>query len=181
MNAVDFEEITLPHSKDLYRAATRLVGNSSDAEDVLQETYLQAWRSIERFQEGTNIRAWLYKILFHVVSHHRRKCWKFTQPWSVDDEPCWEETLVYTEPVAQQLTDEDVLAAFDRVPSIFAEAVLLADVEEFSYAEIASILNIPIGTVMSRLYRGRKMLAKELEGYARSIRVAARESLSAAA
>lgn len=181
MNVVDFEEIALPHSRDLYRTAVRLVGNSSDAEDVLQETYLQAWRSIDRFEAGTNIRAWLYRIMFHVASHHRRKNWKFAQPWNEEDESRWEETLVFTEPVSQQLTDEDVLAAFDRIPSAFRDAVLLADVDDFSYAEIAAILQIPIGTVMSRLYRGRKLLAKELEGYARSCGILTETRLQMAA
>ncbi len=181
MKVEDFEEIALPHSRDLYRTAVRLAGNSVDAEDVVQETYLQAWRSIGRFEVGTNIRAWLYRIMFHVASHHRRKSWKFAQPWSEEDESRWEETLVYSEPVTQHLTDEDVLAAFDRIPSGFRDAVLLADVNEFSYAEIATILQIPIGTVMSRLYRGRKLLAKELEGYAKSCGIMTAEPIQLAA
>ncbi len=181
MTVMEFEEIAMPHSNDLYRSARRLVRNNADAEDVIQETYLQAWRSIGRFEEGTNIRAWLYKILFHVASHHRRKTWKFARPWTEEEEGRWEETLVYTEPISQELTDEDVLAAFERIPSIFRETVLLADVSEFSYAEIAAILEIPIGTVMSRLYRGRKLLARELAGYARSLGIHAEALLPAAA
>jgi RNA polymerase sigma-70 factor (ECF subfamily) len=168
MKVEDFEAIALPHSQSLFRTALRVIGNRAEAEDIVQETFLQAWRSIERFTPGTNIRAWLYKILFHVVSHHRRKWLKFDCGWNNEDEGRWEDSLVYEAPVEQRLTDEDVIAAFDKIPAQYRAVIMLADVQEFSYKEISSILQIPIGTVMSRLNRGRKILAEELKDFAKS-------------
>lgn len=169
MKVEDFEYIALPHSNDLFRAALRVIGNRAEAEDIVQETYLQAWRCIDRFTPGTNIRAWMYKILFHVISHQRRKWVKFDNGWAGEnDEPCWMETVAYEAPVSQHLEDEEVLAAFDKLPEQYRTVILLADVEEFSYKEISALLEIPIGTVMSRLNRGRKLLAKALSQYAAS-------------
>ena len=156
----DFEAVALPHLNDLYRTARRTVGNSTDAEDVVQETYLQAWKSFHRFAAGTNIRAWLFKILFHVASHHRRKLFKF-KPADVSDETL-AETVAYEPSPAPDLRDEEVLAALEQVPQNYRTVLLLADVQEFSYKEIADILHIPIGTVMSRLSRGRGALRNAL-------------------
>ena len=159
-----FETAALPHLNDLYRAARHTLGNQTEAEDVVQETFLQAWKSFERFTPGTNCRAWLFKILFHVIQHHRRKSWRLQLLG--EQEEFLLETLTYEAPIAQRLSDEDVLAALDRVPEHFRAVILLADVEEFAYKEIAQILNVPIGTVMSRLNRGRKLLRQELAAYA---------------
>ncbi len=154
-----FEAVALPHLRDLQRTAACILGHRSDAEDVVQETYLQAWKSFHRFTPGTNCRAWLFRILFHVISHHRRK---------------WLSRLVFQEPavlegalsspttVPEHLTDEEILAALRSIPRQFAEVVLLADVQEFSYREIQETLEIPIGTVMSRLSRGRQLLRARL-------------------
>ena len=161
-----FEEEAMPHLNDLFRTALRVTGDRGAAEDAIQEVYLQAWRSYERFEAGTNCRAWLYKILFHCVSHQRRK-W-FRLPLLKETEEFLETNLVQPEPVPQHVTDEEILAALDGIPQEFRSVVLLVDVEEFAYKEVAGILSIPIGTVMSRLSRGRGLLRKRLEGAARS-------------
>lgn len=155
-----FEAEAMPHLNDLFRTATRLTGERGQAEDVLQEVYLQAWRSFEKFEAGTNCRAWLYKILFHCVSHHRRK-W-FRLPLLKENEEHLETNLVQPESVPEHLTDEEILGALDGIPADFRNVVLLVDVDEFAYKEVADILGIPIGTVMSRLSRGRGLLRKRL-------------------
>jgi RNA polymerase sigma-70 factor (ECF subfamily) len=160
----DFETVALPHMNDLYRAARHTLGNQTEAEDIVQETYLQAWKSFHRFEPGTNCRAWLFKILFHVVNHHRRKAWRLQL--LAEGEEYLFDTLTYEPPVPHELRDEEVLAALKRVPEHFRAVILLADVEEFAYKEIAQMLSIPIGTVMSRLNRGRKLLRQELAGFA---------------
>jgi RNA polymerase sigma-70 factor (ECF subfamily) len=167
MNLKEFEAAALPHLNDLFRMAKHTLASREEAEDVVQETYLQAWKSFHRFELGTNCRAWLYKILFHVMQHHRRKLYKFTRV-TESEEASLEERLVYQPPIPQHLCDEDVLAALQTIPQHYREVVLLADVEAFSYQEISDTLNIPAGTVMSRLNRGRKLLRKELAQLAQS-------------
>jgi len=161
-----FEAEAMPHLNDLFRTALRLTGERGSAEDVLQEVYLQAWRSFDHFEPGTNCRAWLYKILFHCVSHHRRKWFRF--PLLKETEEFLEATLIAPVHVSSQVTDGDILRALDDIPSDFRSVVLLVDVEEFAYKEVAGILSIPIGTVMSRLSRGRTLLRKRLAGVAAS-------------
>jgi RNA polymerase sigma-70 factor, ECF subfamily len=161
-----FEEEAMPHLNDLFRTALRVTGDRGAAEDAIQEVYLQAWRSYERFEAGTNCRAWLYKILFHCVSHQRRKWFRF--PLLKETEEFLETNLVQPEAIPQHVTDEEILMALDGIPQEFRSVVLLVDVEEFAYKEVAGILSIPIGTVMSRLSRGRGLLRKRLEGAARS-------------
>lgn len=160
----EFESAAMPHMNDLYRTARRTLGNQAEAEDVVQETYLQAWKSFHRFEPGTNIRAWMYKIMFHVIQHHRRKSYRLVT--LKEEEEFVFDQLIYEPPVPQELRDEDVLAALDRVPQHFRSVILLADVQEFSYKEIAETLSIPMGTVMSRLNRGRQMLRTHLAGFA---------------
>lgn len=157
----DFETLALPHLNDLFRVARRTMGCTEYAEDLVQETYLQAWKSFHRFEPGTNIRAWLFKILFHVQSHHRQKVFRF-KPAEMSEEMI-AETLPYQAPPPDGLRDEEILAALDQVPLKFRAVLLLADVQEFSYKEIAAILQVPIGTVMSRLSRGRGMLRDALQ------------------
>lgn len=169
----DFEAEALPHMDDLFRTARRVLGNQSEAEDVVQETFLQAWKSFERFELGTNCRAWLYKIMFNVIQHNRRKRFSFNLKSTRDDNVELEAALVYEPPVPQQLTDEDVIAAFDRIPRQYREVLVLADVQDFSYKEVAETLNIPQGTVMSRLNRGRKLLRVELAEFSQSYGVPA--------
>jgi RNA polymerase sigma-70 factor (ECF subfamily) len=161
-----FEVEAMPHVNDLFRTALRMTRERSQAEDVLQEVYLQAWRSFERFEAGTNCRAWLYRILFHCVSHQRRKWFRF--PLLKKNEEYLETNLVQPAAVAQEITDGEILAALNRLPSDFRSVVLLVDVEEFAYKEVAGILAIPIGTVMSRLSRGRGLLRQHLADLART-------------
>ena len=159
----EFEMLTMPHMNDLYRTARRTLGNTVEAEDVVQETYLQAWKSFHRFELGTNIRAWMFKIMFHVISHHRRKTFRLVTV-SEEEEYLFEQ-LAYEPPVPAELRDEDLLAALKRVPENFRTVLLLADVQEFSYREIQEILGIPIGTVMSRLSRGRPLRRNQLASF----------------
>lgn len=157
----DFEAAALPHLNDLYRTAARLVASRSLAEDLVQETYLQAWKSFHKFTMGTNCRAWLFKILLNKVNHHRSGWLNLLK--RNEELP---EALMYESPVPEHLRDEEVLAALEKIPQCYREAVLLADVQEFSYKETAFILKVRIGTVMSRLSRGRKLLRAELGGVA---------------
>ncbi len=155
-----FEESALPHTRELLGTARRLVGSAQEAEDLVQETLLQAWKSFSRFQPGTNCRAWLFKILVNVVHHHRRK-W-FNTTWIWRDDEFLKETLASKPAPFEALTDEEVIAAVNQLPAHYRETVLLADIQEYSYKEIAQILEIPIGTVMSRLNRGRGLLRSSL-------------------
>ncbi len=161
-----FEAEAMPHLNDLFRTATRLVQDRVRAEDIVQEVYYQAWRSFDRFERGTNCRAWLYRILFHCVNHHRRKWFRF--PLLKEREEFLENNLTYTPPVNQTLTDSAILKALDEIAADYKAVVLLVDVEEFSYKEAADVLSVPIGTVMSRLSRGRRMLREKLTDVARS-------------
>lgn len=165
-----FETEAMPHLNDIFRTATRVLGERGRAEDVVQEVYLQAWKSFDRFEAGTNCRAWLFKILFHCVNHHRRKWFRF--PLLKENEEFLEANLTYSPPVPDHLTDEEILTALEKIPTDFRSVVLLVDVEEFAYKEAADILQVPIGTVMSRLSRGRRLLREQLVDVARSYGIA---------
>jgi RNA polymerase sigma-70 factor, ECF subfamily len=166
-----FERDVLPILPNLYGAALRLTRNPQDAEDLVQETYLRAFRGFVGFEEGTNLRAWMYRILMNTFINTYRK--KQREPVTVADEEI-EDWFLYDRlgesgveasaenEVLERIPDEDVQRALEALPENFRMAVLLADVEGFSYKEIAEILDIPIGTVMSRLHRGRKALQKAL-------------------
>jgi len=160
----EFEAVTVPHLNDLYRTAVRLVRDRTEAQDLVQQVYMQAWKAFHRFEPGTNCRAWLFKILINEVRHYRRR-W-FNTKTVPEAEQSLEETLAFEPSVPEHLQDEDVLAALDEVPREFREVILLADVQEFSYKEIAEMLGVPLGTVMSRLSRGRKQLRVKLAEYA---------------
>ena len=160
-----FEAEALPHLNNIFRAALRMVGDNARAEDVAQEVYLQAWQSFQRFEPGTNCHAWLFKILFHCVNHDRRKWLRFRLMHESDVDT--EANLVHIEPIPERLTDNDILGALDRLPSDYRAIVLIVDVEEFSYKDASQILSIPLGTVMSRLSRGRKLLREQLGEVAR--------------
>jgi RNA polymerase sigma-70 factor (ECF subfamily) len=167
------EAEALTHLDALYRTALRLSRNAQDAEDLVQETYLNAFRSLDRFEEGTNLRAWLFRILNNAfISQYRRR--KRRPSSSIEDVT---EYYLYDhlveggaaprtenpeQEVLDRIGDESVLRALEDLPVEFRQVELLADVEGFSYREIADILNIPIGTVMSRLYRARRRLQKML-------------------
>jgi RNA polymerase sigma-70 factor, ECF subfamily len=166
-----FEREVLPLLPNLYSAALRMTRNPADAEDLVQETYLRAYRGFSGFEEGTNLRAWMYRILTNTFINSYRK--KQREPVTVQDDDLDEWYLFDklgengVEPSAEaevirSMPDEDVQKALEALPEGFRLAVLLADVEGFSYKEIAEILGIPIGTVMSRLHRGRRALEKAL-------------------
>ncbi len=161
----EFEMAALPHVNDLLRTAARLTRSRTEAEDLVQEVYLQAWKSFHRFEPGTNCRAWLFKILLNKLYRQRRKWFQFR---AIDDGERVIEGLTYEPPIPEHLGDEEVLAALHKIPLHYREAVLLADVEDFSYKEICFILKVPIGTVMSRISRGRKLLRVELGELAES-------------
>lgn len=171
----DFESAALPYLADLYRYAALLLRDAAEAEDLVQEVYLEAWKSFHRFEPGTNCRAWLFRILFHRLHHLRRKLAKFSQEEAFAS-PAAEESIVAEQPVGQEIRDEDVLKALEKVPVDFREVVLMADVEEFSYREIAETMKVPVGTVMSRLSRGRKLLRQELVEVAKSYGIGRREA-----
>ena len=166
-----FESEALPLLTGMYSSALRLTRNPTDAEDLLQETVLRAYRGFHQFQEGTNLKAWLYRILMNTFINSYRK--RQREPQTVSDEEIADWYLYSklaesgAEPSAEatvldSLPDEEVQEALQSLPEQFRVAVLLADVEGFSYKEIADITGVPIGTVMSRLHRGRKALEKRL-------------------
>ena len=162
----EFEAAALPHLNDIYRMAARLLGDGTKADDVVQDVYYQAWKSFDRFEAGTNCRAWLFKILFHTVNHYRRK-WLNVRMVK-ESEDILENVSATGPPIPEHITDEEMLQALNEVPTDFRAVVLLVDVEEFSYKETAGILNLPIGTVMSRLSRGRRLLREKLLDVAHS-------------
>jgi RNA polymerase sigma-70 factor, ECF subfamily len=166
-----FEAEALPLLQGLYSAAFRLTRNAADAEDLVQETFLRAYRGFHQFEPGTNLKAWLYRILTNTFINSYRKKQREPQTDSLDETEDWylfsRMAERGTEPsaetsVIESLPDEDVQDALSSLPEQFRIAVLLADVEGFSYKEIAEITGVPIGTVMSRLHRGRKALEKRL-------------------
>jgi len=167
-----FERDVLPMLPSLYGAAMRLTRNPTDAEDLVQETYLRAFRGFAGFQEGTNLKAWLYRILTNSYINTYRK--KQREPQTVEGPDDLDEWYLFDrlgaqnvegsaeDEVLQRIPDEDVKRALESLPENFRIPVLLADVEGFSYKEIAEIMDSPIGTVMSRLHRGRKALERAL-------------------
>ena len=157
----DFEAAAMVHFPALYRTARLLAQETAEAEDLVQEVYLEAWKSFHRFETGTNCRAWLFKILFHRLHHFRRR-WAKAAKVEGFDNPEEQESIAAEPSVPNEIRDEDVLGALKKVPDDFREIVLLADVQEFSYKEIADTLKLPLGTVMSRLSRARKLLRREL-------------------
>lgn len=161
-----FEAEAMQHIDDLYRTAKRLTRDENQAEDLVQETYMQAWKSFANYELGTNCRAWLYKILFNKFEHHRRKLYTQSKYFQEADELVFELSAART-PVPEHLTDREVISALDKLPEHYRSVVLLADVHEFDYKEVAQILDIPMGTVMSRLNRARTQLKKSLAGVAR--------------
>lgn len=155
-----FETEALPHAGSLFRVAMWFERNRDEAEDLVQDTLRQALESFHRYTPGTNCRAWLMSILNHVRSNRRRA--RHRSPLVSDPDDVLASTLPFVPPVPEHLTDEDLLGALRRIPPQYQEVIVLSDVEELTYKDIAKALSIPIGTVMSRLHRGRALLRQEL-------------------
>ena len=174
-DAAEFARAALSHIDSLYGMALRLTRRAADAEDLVQDTYLKAFRSAHQFEAGTNLKAWLFTILHNTFRNNRRHDGR--NPVDVDSEVV--ERAAGEGPADQtpeqilsrQTLDADLQAALDALPDAFRQAVWLRDVEELSYAEMAKVLDIPIGTVMSRISRGRRALSDGLQ--ARRARAAA--------
>jgi RNA polymerase sigma-70 factor (ECF subfamily) len=173
-----FSDLAMQHMPALYTTALRITRNSADAEDLVQETFLKAYRAFDRFEEGTNLKAWLYKILTNTFINSYRAAKRRPEKADVEDV---EDLYLYhrlddlqmagtgrsaEDELFDRITDDDVKQAIESLPEVFRIAVLLADVEGFSYKEIAEITDVPIGTVMSRIHRGRRALQKALAGWA---------------
>jgi RNA polymerase sigma-70 factor, ECF subfamily len=169
-----FEREALVHLDTMYRVALRLIGNAADAEDLVQEAMLRAYRSWEQYTPGTNARGWLLTILRNLfINEYRRRT---RHPETVDVDTI-EPYAVFPEiqdedPQAtffDRIVDDEVLRAMDELPQVFREVVMLSDVEGLSYEEIAKVLDVPVGTVKSRLFRGRRLLQTRLYEYAVSM------------
>jgi len=172
----DFESQTLPYLDELYGAALRLTRNERDAEDLVQDTYLKAFRSFHQYTQGTNCRAWMFRILRNTFINTYRRRTKEREILDRQERGVLQNSLVcleslnrYSNPerdiVHLDLSD-DVQRALDDVPVDFRETVILADLQGLSYKEVAERMGTPIGTVMSRLFRGRRILREALEAFA---------------
>lgn len=174
-----FAEDAMPFMNQLYATAMRMTRNAADAEDLVQETYLRGFRGYERFEAGTNLRAWLFRILTNTYINIYRK--KQRRPKETDFEDV-EDLYLYRrlssgdaavlgqsaeDELLENITESEIQDAIENLPEQYRLAVLLADVEGFAYKEIAEILDVPIGTVMSRIHRGRNRLQKELYDFGR--------------
>ncbi len=173
-----FATLAMEHMPALYTAALRMTRNPADAEDLVQETYLKAYRAFGSFTEGTNLKAWLYRILTNTYINAYRAAKRRPEVSDVEDV---EDLYLYhrlspldgsgrsaEDEALAGFTDDEVKTAIEALPDAFRIAVLLADVEGFSYKEIAEITDVPIGTVMSRIHRGRRALQKTLAHFAQA-------------
>ena len=171
-----FEALALEHFDALYNTAVRLTRNPVEAQDLVQETYLKAYRFFHRFELGTNVKAWLFTILRNTYINTYRKASRQQQQVDFDQiAPFYADTSSdlewmeggSTEEMLRHLVHDDVKRALDALPEEYRIVVLLADLEDFAYKEIAEIMDCPVGTVMSRLFRGRRLLRKSLAEFAK--------------
>jgi RNA polymerase sigma-70 factor (ECF subfamily) len=174
----EFEAVVLEHFHTLYSTALRLTRNPSEAQDLVQETLLKAYRFFDRFEPGTNVKAWLFTILRNTYINTYRKTvrqqeqvdFERIEPFYADtaNDPEWEWTdQEALEAMLRYLVQDDVKRALDALPEVYRIVVLLADLAELPYKDIAAIIGCPEGTVMSRLFRGRRLLRKSLQEFAR--------------
>jgi RNA polymerase sigma-70 factor (ECF subfamily) len=171
----EFEAIALEHFDALYNTAMRLTRNPGEAQDLVQETYLKAYRFFHRFEPGTNVKAWLFTILrntyiniYRKTARQKRVDFDQVVPLYAASESSSEwADRGSVEEMLRHVVQDDVKRALDDLPEEYRMVVLLADLEDFSYKEIAAIVGCPVGTVMSRLFRGRRLLRKSLADFAR--------------
>jgi len=173
---IDFEREALPHLNSLYNFAVQMTGDSDDANDLVQETFLKAFRFFDKFEQGTNCKAWLFRILKNSYINEFRKISK--EPNRVDYEDVQnfyeiirESDVKYKhweEDAFSQLLDDEVSIAINKLPEDFRTVIILNDIEGFTYEEIADFVDCPVGTVRSRLHRARKMLYSQLYEYAKN-------------
>jgi RNA polymerase sigma-70 factor, ECF subfamily len=168
-----FEQETLPHIDSLYGFAIRLRGNAEDADDLVQETYLKAYRFWDSYDQGTNVRAWLFRILKNSFINLYRK--RSTEPYMVEFCETMKPVSLHHDArdatnlhnlLSHDLLDDDVASAVSSLPEEFRTVVILSDIEGFTYEEIARFVHCPLGTVRSRLHRARKLLRSALRDYA---------------
>src|SRR2546423_14153036 len=167
---VRFEEEALALSDQVYRVARHLVGSREEAEDLMQETYARAFRSWRSFQPGTNLRAWLLRILTNLNIDRGRRTQRAPQMQALEANDYYlydklaeaDGAVTDEERVVERLSQDDIVSALSSVPHDFRDVIVLVDIGDFSYQDAANILDIPIGTVMSRLHRGRRILKREL-------------------
>ncbi len=166
----EFEEMALQYMDLFYSAALRMTRDATDAQDLVQDAYLRAYRFFDRFERGTNFKAWLFKILKNVYINKYRKEIKMPQMVDVSEVEVsggLADSVTPENEIFDKLLDDDVTNAMDSLPEEFRLAIILSDLEGFSYKETAEILDCPMGTVMSRLHRGRKLLRDSLYEYAK--------------
>ncbi len=172
----DFEAAAIPYLDGLYNMAFRLTRNAEDAEDLIQETYLKAYKHYDKFEAGTNLKAWLFRIMKNTfINGYRKRQSQPPQSAFSEIEDSFESLVEASDGQAKnpeqeflsKVLDEDVQLAIDALREDYRMVILLVDLEGFTYKEAASILEVPVGTVMSRLYRGRRMLERVLLEYAR--------------
>ncbi|MDZ7758335.1 sigma-70 family RNA polymerase sigma factor [Rhodohalobacter sp.] len=170
----DFNEEIIPHLDALYNFGLRLTSDPNDAEDLVQDTIVKAYRFFDSYEKGTNAKAWLFRILKNSYINNYRKKSKKPQEVDYDEVASFyesiraerTETSDMEDKMFRELIDDDISNALDEIPEDFRTVVLLCDVEDFTYEEIANMLDVPIGTIRSRLHRGRNLLKAQLMDYA---------------
>ncbi len=177
----EFERLAQPHQREIFNAALRMTGHREDAEDLAQDAFVRAFTHLEQFEPGTNFRAWLFRILVTTYINQYRKKSRMPEMLALEDLTPNAEHLIRVdnhnglenpeEAVLATITDDEVQSALNSLPDEFRAVVILSDLQELSYQEIADALQIPIGTVRSRLSRGRSQLRRKLMRYAKERRL----------